>query len=406
MSQITPSKRSANIVYAVRDVTLVAEQVAKQGKKLYYLNIGDPNQYDFDTPEHLKQAVNDALTHHPYNGYSHSSGIAIAREAIRKEAEEKKKISNIQDLFVTTGASEAIEICLAALCNEGDNVLCPTPGYPLYSAILGKYNVEYRPYYLQEEEHWSPSADEIATKIDERTKAIVLINPNNPTGALYSVKTLERIAELALKHNLVVFADEIYDKLLMDGLQHTSIASLSSELSCITFSGLSKSYVAPGWRIGWGIVSGSKEKLSIYIEAINRFLRARLCASHPMQLAIPAALNGSHLFLNEVIEKLQRRRDLSVEKLSSIPGITLVKPAGAFYSFPRLHIDGEDEDWVKGLIRSTGVVVVHGSGFGEKPDTKHFRFVFLPDEKTLEMAFTLIDQYQRLWLQGKRDFNS
>ncbi|MCX7834807.1 MAG: aminotransferase class I/II-fold pyridoxal phosphate-dependent enzyme [bacterium] len=403
---IIPSIRSESIIYAVRDVTLIAENAAKRGKKLYYLNIGDPNQYDFDTPEHLKSAVIEALKVNHHNGYSHSSGIQVAREAIRREAEERKKIRNIQEIFITTGASEAIEICIAALCNAGDNVLCPTPGYPLYSAVLGKYNIEYRPYYLVEEEEWAPSAEEISKLIDKNTKAIVLINPNNPTGALYSIPTLEKLVEMALRNNIVVLSDEIYDKLLMDNLKHTSIAGLSSELPCVTFGGISKNYLAPGWRIGWGVVSGPHEKTKLYVEAINKFLRARLCANHPMQFAIPAALDGDHSFLKDVIQRLQKRRDLSIQKLSAIPGISVVKPTGAFYSFPKLQIEGEDEDWVKGLIQSTGVVVVHGSGFGEREGTKHFRFVFLPDEETLNLAFELIEQYQRLWLSGKRDFSN
>ncbi len=403
MSSIQPALRSHEIFYAVRDVLLIADEVKQRGGKLYALNIGDPNQYDFDTPQHLKEAVARGMIANSHNGYSPSSGIESARDAIRREA-TRKGIQPIRDIFVTTGASEAIDLALTALCNPGDNVLCPTPGYPLYSAILAKLGVEYRPYYLVEENDWAPDADEIASLIDERTRAIVLINPNNPTGSLYSRKTLERIVEMALAHDVVVFADEIYDKLLLDGLAHTSIASLSPDLPCITFNGLSKGYVAPGWRIGWGIVSGPEEKLKDYINAINKFLRARLCASHPMQFAIAEALDGDQSFLTEVKQKLQRRRDISVSKLSQIPGISVVKPTGAFYSFPKLDIQESDEDWVKGLIRSTGVVVVHGSGFGQKPGTQHFRFVFLPTEDILEEAFTLIDQYQRLWLSGKRDF--
>ncbi len=403
MSTIQPATRSRDIHYAVRDVLLVADEVKARGGKLYALNIGDPNQYDFDTPQHLKDAVAKGMSIGSHNGYSPSSGIEPAREAIRREA-ARKGIKPVRDVFITTGASEAIDLALTSLCDPGDNVLCPTPGYPLYSAILSKLNVEYRAYYLNEEEGWSPSADEISKLIDKHTRAIVLINPNNPTGSLYSRKTLERIVEMALVHNIVVFADEIYDKLLLDGLTHTSIASLSEDLPCITFNGLSKGYLSPGWRIGWGIVSGPEAKLKDYVTAINKFLRARLCASHPMQFAIPVALDGDQSFLNGVKEKLQRRRDISVKKLSDIPGISVVKPTGAFYSFPKLDIEGEDEDWVKGLIRSTGVVVVHGSGFGQKPGTKHFRFVFLPTEDVLEQAFTLIGQYQALWQSGKRDF--
>ena len=317
MSTIQPAARSREIHYAVRDVLLIADEVKARGGKLFALNIGDPNQYDFDTPQHLKDAVSRAMSVGSHNGYSPSSGIESAREAIRREA-ARKGIKSVRDAFVTTGASEAIDIALTSLCDPGDNVLCPTPGYPLYSAILSKLNVEYRPYYLMEEEDWAPNADEIAKLIDSRTRAIVLINPNNPTGSLYARKTLERIVEMALAHNIVVFADEIYDKLLLDGLTHTSIASLSEELPCITFNGISKGYLSPGWRIGWGIVSGPETKLSEFVVAINKFLRARLCASHPMQYAIPDALDGDHSFLKEVKEKLQRRRDISVDRKSVV----------------------------------------------------------------------------------------
>lgn len=390
-SAIKPAKRTENITYAVRDIVVLANEVAKTGKKMLYLNIGDPNLFDFQTPSVMIEAAYKAMLEN-HNGYSPSSGIKEAVEAIEREA-NRKGIKNIQDIFVTTGASEAIEICLTALVNEGENVLTPTPGYPLYTAVQSKLQAYENPYYLDEQNGWQPDIDDIKKKINDKTKAIILINPNNPTGSLYSLEILQEIVKLAEKHNLVIFADEIYDKLLFDGKKHISIASLNPDIPCITFGGLSKNYLAPGFRIGWGIVSGKRELLKDYIEAINKILRARLSANHPIQYAIKPALDGDNAHLKEVLAKLQRRRDMTVETLNSIPGITCVKPEGAFYAFPRLHIKSEDDLFVKELIKETGVVVVPGSGFGQVPGTRHFRVVFLPQDEVLKQAYESIKTF-------------
>jgi len=387
-TQIKPAKRTENITYAVRDIVVLANEVAKSGKKMLYLNIGDPNLFDFKTPDFMIEPAYRAMKEN-HNGYSPSSGI---KEAVEAEA-QRKEIKNIQDIFVTTGASEAIEICLTALVNEGENVLTPTPGYPLYTAVQSKLQAYENPYYLDEQNGWQPDVEDIKKKINDKTKAIILINPNNPTGSLYSLEILQEIIKLAEKHNLVIFADEIYDKLLFDGKKHVSIASLNPDVPCITFGGLSKNYLAPGFRIGWGIVSGNRELLKDYIEAINKILRARLSANHPIQYAIKPALDGDNSHLKEVLEKLQRRRDMTVEILNSIPGISCVKPEGAFYAFPRLHIKSEDDLFVKELIKETGVVVVPGSGFGQVPGTRHFRVVFLPQDEVLKQAYDSIKTF-------------
>jgi len=298
----------------------------------------------------------------------------------------------VLDIFVTTGASEAIEICLSALVNEGENVLTPTPGYPLYSAISSKLRAMENPYYLDEDNNWQPNIEDIKSKINDKTRAIVLINPNNPTGSLYSIEILNEIADLANEHNLVIFADEIYDKLLFDGKKHISIASLNKDVSCITFGGLSKNYFVPGFRIGWGIVSGQEQNLRLYIEAINKILRARLSANHPEQYGIKPALEGSQIHLTLAMEKLTKRRDLTYSILNSIPGISCVKPEGAFYAFPKLDTEHADSLFVKDLLRETGVVVVPGSGFGQAPETQHFRVVFLPNEQILEKAYRSIGE--------------
>ncbi len=394
--QIIAAKRTNNITYAVRDVLLIADKVAKSGKEMLYLNIGDPNIYDFAPPRHMVEDTYKAMRDN-HNGYSPSSGIKPALAAIEKEA-EKKGIENIQDLFITTGASEAIDICLTSLVNEGENILTPTPGYPLYTAIQSKLQMYENPYYLSEEKGWQPDIEDIKSKINDKTKAIVLINPNNPTGSNSDQETLQQIINLALENDLAIFADEIYDKLLMDGAKHTSIASLNSEVPIITFGGLSKNYMVPGFRIGWGIVSGNKNVLSKYLEAINKILRSRLSANHPEQYCIPGALGGNQEHLEIAMQKLTRRRDITVDMMNAIPGISCVKPEGAFYAFPKLEIKNSDNHFVAELIKETGVVVVPGTGFGQIPGTNHMRLVFLPPEDVLEKAYNRISEFFKMYV--------
>jgi alanine-synthesizing transaminase len=398
LKEIKPAERTENITYAVRDIILIANEAAKAGKELLYLNIGDPNLFDFAPPKHIVEYTYKAMLDNK-NGYSPSSGIKEAVDAIEKEA-NRKGIDNVLDIFVTTGASEAIDICLTALVNQGENVLTPTPGYPLYTAIQSKLMSMENPYYLDEGNNWQPDIEDIKSKINDKTRAIVLINPNNPTGSLYSLDILQQIIELALEHDLVIFADEIYDKLLFDGNKHISIASLNKEVSVITFGGLSKNYFVPGFRIGWGIISGRKQILAKYIEAINKILRARLSANHPEQYAIKPALEGDHNHLTVAMSKLTVRRDITVNMLNAIPGISCVKPEGAFYAFPRLHMEQSDSQFVNGLIRETGVVVVPGSGFGQVPGTQHFRVVFLPSENILTKAYNNISTYYEKFINS------
>ena len=398
-AQITPAARTEKITYAVRDIVVLANEVARGGKKMLYLNIGDPNKFDFQTPRHIIEATYQAMLANK-NGYSPSSGIKTAIAAIERAASEKG-IDNILDIFITSGASEAIDICLTALVNQGENVLTPTPGYPLYTAIMNKLGARLNPYYLDEGNSWQPNLDDIASKIDQKTRGIVLINPNNPTGSVCTQQTMRGIIRLAREHNLVIFADEIYDKLLFDDKQHISIASLDEDVSVVTFNGLSKAYLVPGFRIGWGVVSGRRAVLGEYVEAINKMLRARLCANHPEQYAIVPALEGDQDHLQQMKAKLTRRRDMTAEMLNSFPGISCVKPQGAFYAFARLHIDGSDDDFVGQLIKETGVVVVPGSGFGQKPGTKHFRVVFLPPEEVLQEAYTNIARFYEKYAAGQ-----
>lgn len=382
---VRPAVRTGNIRYAVRDIAVLAEEVRRSGKPMLYLNIGDPNAHDFAPPEAVVEAVCRALRDNR-NGYAPSSGIPEALEALRADA-CARGMRGVQHAFITNGSSEAIELALSALVNRGENVLTPTPGYPLYTALLAKLEAENRPYFLDEERDWAPCVEDMAEKIDTRTRAIVLINPNNPTGASYTRSALERIVELAVRHNLVLLSDEIYDQLVLDGEPHVPTAALRDDAKVVTFNGLSKAYCCPGFRLGWGLVSGPAAEVGDYCEAIRKMERARLCANHAEQYAIAPALATPAAYGQEVRAKLARRRDITCARLNAIPGISCVRPGGAFYAFPRLNLDVSDDEFVAELIRQTGVVLVPGSGFGQRPGTRHLRVVFLPPEEQLHLAF-------------------
>ncbi len=389
--KIIPARRTENIRYAVRDVILVADEAKQQGLEMLYLNIGDPNPYGFRTPPHIIEATIEALQAN-HNGYSPSSGIEEALAAIRREA-ERKDIREVRDVFIGTGASEAIEIALSALVNPGENFLIPYPGYPLYSALLCKLDAEIRPYHLDEDHGWQPDLADIEAKIDDRSRGIVLINPNNPTGSNCGEDTLRQVVELCRRNGMVLFSDEIYDKLLYDGGRHISTGSLCDDVCVLTFNGLSKNYVAPGFRLGWCIVSGPEETCTEYLDAMLKLTRARLCANHPEQYAIQPALEGDQSHLREMNETLRRRAELTDRMLNSIEGISCVRPGGAFYAYPRLEIEEADSDFVRALILETGVVVVPGDGFGQRPGTRHFRVVTLPGDEILEKAYGRLAEF-------------
>jgi alanine-synthesizing transaminase len=389
--EIAAASRLDNVRYAIRDLASVANEIMAQGHKVIPLNIGDPNVFDFRTPPHMIEAVYQAMRDNK-NGYAPSPGIKPALDAIRGEA-ARKGITSVQDVFVTNGVSETVDTCLTALLNPGDDLLTPCPDYPLYSALLTKLGIRLNTYYLNEEDGWQPELDDIRKKITPRTRGIVLINPNNPTGSVCTRAMLEQIAELARQHHLLIFSDEIYDKLILDDDEHISMAAVAPDVPVVTFGGLSKTYLVPGWRIGWGIVSGEAATVKNYNEGIQRLLRARLCANHPEQYAIKAALDGPQDHLIEVRKKLRSRRDLTVQWCNSTPRVSCVSPRGAFYAYPRIDIPEGDDVFVKELIVQKHVMVVHGSGFGQKPGTKHFRIVFLPDEKTLSTAYAAIAEF-------------
>ena len=391
-THITPASRMANVSYAIRDLAVVADQVASQGHQILYLNIGDPGKFDFPTPPHLIDAAERAMRA-GFNGYGDSLGEPAALDAIRAQA-EAAGFQNIQGIMVGFGSGEVIDHCLTALLNPGDNVLTPCPNYPLYGAVLGKLAAEPNPYFLSEENGWQPDVEDIEARINSRTKAILLINPNNPTGAIYSRETLERVVELARRHNLLILADEIYDKLIIDeDCEHISIATLAPDLPVITFNGLSKAYLVPGWRIGWAVATGPAEALGDYLEAVYKLLRARLSAPHPFMHAIAPALQGPQDHLKEVRAKLRRRRDLTVAWAKRTPRVSMVAPRGAFYAFPKLDIPEEDMQFVTALLKEKHVLCVHGEGFGQRQGTHHMRIVFLPQEDVLSQAYDAITEF-------------
>lgn len=391
MKPIEPALRTRKLKYAIRDIVVIADRLRREGKEILPLNIGDPCPFGFQPPAEMAEAVAAAMREGK-NGYGPALGTPQALDALAKEA-VRKGIRDPRSIFVTTGASEAIEICLTALLDPGENILLPAPGYPLYSAIMAKLDAPLNCYFLDESKNWAPDLDDIEARINSRTRGIVVINPNNPTGALYDVETLRGILEIAREYNLVVFADEIYDQLIFDGKTHVAMASLADDLPMVTFGGLSKNFLVPGWRVGWGMVSGPHELINEYNEAIQKILRARLCANHPEQAAIPVALERCQGHLPGLVAALQARRDLTASRLNAIEGMSCVTPGGAFYAFPSLDIPVEDEEFCKALLRETGVMTVFGSGFGEKMGSRHLRVVFLPTEAILAEAFDKMEAY-------------
>ena len=393
--KITPADRTRKVTYAIRDVVVEAEKLKKEGKKILHLNIGNPNIFDFETPKHIIEAVNKAMLANE-NGYANSMGIPEAREAVAREA-ERLGIKGVgeYDVLITTGVCEGIELAMNALINPGENILTPCPGYPVYIAIVHKIGAVLNQYMTSEEDGWQPDVDDIKKRINEKTKGIVLINPNNPTGSLYNRKTLEEIIDIANEHSLVIFSDEIYNKILFDGEKHHPTASLTSDIPILTFNGLSKNYLVPGWRVGWITFSGPENEVGEFKEAVYKLARARLSAPGPFQYAVKPALEGPQDHIREMNEKLERRRNLIYKRFNEIEGFSCVKPKGAFYAFPKIELGvKDDKKFVLDLLHKKQILTVFGTGFGyPKPD--HFRIVFLPPLDVLEEALNRIEEYVR-----------
>jgi alanine-synthesizing transaminase len=391
MTPIKAAQRTDGVRYAIRDVVMAARTHAAAGMEMLYLNIGDPIQFDFETPPHLLEAISASMAAGD-TGYCPSEGTDEAVAAIAAEA-KRKGIANAHHIFVTTGASEAIELALTALLDPGDELLVPSPGYPLYTALLSKLSAKGVAYQLDESNGWQPDVEDIARLVTPRTKGLVIINPNNPTGAITDAATLDKVIAVAKANKLLLLSDEIYDKLTLDGETLVSLAQRAGDHPVVTFGGVAKCYLGPGLRVGWGIVSGETGLISEYADAIGRLERARLCASHPAQASVAAALEGPQDHIDDMIRRLTIRRDRLMAGIDAIDGISCVPPKGAFYAFPRLHDVEDDNRFAMDLMAATGIVCVPGSGFGQAKGTAHLRFVVLPPPEVIDKAMGLLGDF-------------
>lgn len=385
------STKLDNVLYDVRGpVVDEAAKMEAKGTHVLKLNIGNPAPFGFRTPDEVIHDMQQQLK--DCEGYSDSKGLFSARKAIMQYA-QLKKIPNVSvnDIYTGNGVSELINLCMQALLNDGDEILIPSPDYPLWTATatLAGGNVVH--YICDEESEWYPDIDDIRKKVTPKTKAIVIINPNNPTGALYPKEVLEQIVQVARENNLIIFSDEIYDRLVMDGQEHISIASLAPDLFCVTFSGLSKSHMIAGFRIGWMVLSGNKEIAADYIEGINMLSNMRLCSNVPAQSIVQTALGGYQSVDKYLLPggRIYEQRECVYNALNSIPGISVKKPKAAFYAFPKIDIKKfnitDDEQFSLDFLREKKVLIVHGGGFNwQEPD--HFRVVYLPRVEVLNEA--------------------
>ncbi len=388
MQPVSKSAKLANVCYDIRGPVLAyAKQMEDEGQRITKLNIGNPAPFGFLAPDEL---VQDMIHNLPdASGYCDSKGLFAARKAVMHYTQQKHiRGVQVEDIYIGNGVSELIVMVLQALLNNGDEVLIPAPDYPLWTAAVSLSGGIPRHYLCDEQSDWLPDLDDIRGKITPNTRAIVIINPNNPTGALYSEELLREIVEIARQHQLIIYADEIYDKVLYDDARHTSIASLADDVLCLTFNGLSKNYRACGYRAGWVVVSGEKSHAQDYIEGLTILASMRLCANVPAQYAIQTALGGYQSIDDLVLPtgRLGKQRDLAFDLITAIPGVGCVKPRAALYLFPRLdpkrYPIADDQQFVLDLLMEEKVLLVQGSGFNW-PHPDHLRIVFLPHEDDL-----------------------
>ena len=398
MKPIPKSAKLANVLYDVRGpIVDAAKQMEDEGQKIIKLNIGNLAPFGFEPPEEIVQDMARNLLGSA--GYSDSKGIFSARKAVMHYTQQQGIAGvTMDDIYLGNGASDLIGMATNALLSEGDEMLVPAPDYPLWTAVASLSGGKPVHYLCDEDNGWMPSLADIRAKITPRTKAIVVINPNNPTGALYANELLLAIIDIAREHNLVIMADEVYDKVLYDGVQHTALASLSTDVLTLTFNSLSKAYRSCGYRAGWMIVSGDKAAARDYIEGINMLANIKLGSNVPGQYAIQTALGGYQSIQDLVKEggRLRRQRDLAYELITAIPGVTCVKPQAALYMFPRLdpklYPIEDDRQFFMEVLRATKVMLVQGSGFNY-PDQNHFRIVFLPHEDDLREAIARLAKF-------------
>ena len=404
MKEFKKSSKLDNVLYDVRGpVVEEADRMIARGIEVLKLNIGNPAPFGFRAPEEVIYDM--AANLRESEGYSNSKGIWAARKAIMQYA-QTRDIPNLSmdDIYTGNGASELINLCMSALLDDGDEILIPAPDYPLWTACATLAGGKAVHYLCDEQSEWYPDLADMESKVTDRTKAIVVINPNNPTGAVYPKDILEGIVKIAREHQLIIFADEIYDRLLMDGYEHTSIASLAPDLFCVTFSGLSKSHMIAGFRIGWMVLSGNKEIAKDYIEGIKMLSSMRLCSNVPAQSIVQTALGGHQSVKSYVVPegRLTRQRDFIVDAINQIPGLSVVKPRGAFYCFPKIDTEmfniHDDVKFAYDLLREEHVLIVQGTGFNW-PEPDHFRVVYLPMMPTLKEAADKIGHFMSHYYQ-------
>lgn len=389
---IEVASRLQGFDYAIRSIVAEAEAVERGGRTVHYLNIGDPVLFGFRTPPHLVETVARAMRD-GHNGYTPASGIMPAREAVAAEYSSLGVPLSPDRVLLTSGTSEGIDLAISVLVDRGDEVLVPLPTYPFYTAVIGKLGARAVFYRTDPERGWEPDLDHLRSMIGPRTRALVVIDPNNPTGAVYGDATRRTLLDLADRHNIVLLADEVYTDLVYDG-PVPPIASFNPDAPVISFSSASKAYVAPGWRTGWMAV-GAGERLDKVLAAVKRLADGRLCTNGPMQHAVAAALAGDRSYQHEFRRQLGERAELTARRLNAIDGVRCVPPAAAFYALPRFELPPgrTDFDFVRGLLRETGILCVHGSGFGMDPSEGYVRIIFLADPDRLDTYFNQIEAF-------------
>jgi alanine-synthesizing transaminase len=396
---IPVAPRVSGFVYAIRNIVAEARKVEAAGRTVRYLNIGDPNTFGFKTPVHMIEAVERAMRD-GHNGYAPSVGILAAREAVAAECVQRGMPMHPDRVVVTSGASEGIELALTALAGPGDDVLIPVPTYPLYTAVLAKIGARPLFYRTDPARGWQPDVDHVRSLISPATRALVVIDPNNPTGASYSADARRALVEIAERHNMPLLADEVYADLAFDG-PVGALAALNPGAPVITFSSLSKAYLAPGWRMGWLGVAQT-ERLDDVLAGIKKLADGRLCSNGPMEYALVAALTGDRSHQHAFRDALRERAAVTHERLNAIDGMSCVAPTAAFYAMPKVTLPPgkTDEDYVLSLLRATGVLCVYGSGFGTAPQDGYFRVVFLASPSELTEIYTSIGGFTRDYLSG------
>jgi aspartate/methionine/tyrosine aminotransferase len=377
------SDRISNVEYAIRDITLHARQYEKAGKKIIYLNIGDPVKYDFPTPDHIKKALIDAVTSN-FNYYADSEGILELRQAIVKKESQKGLSITVEDVLITNGISEGLDMVTASIVEPNSEILMPGPYYPPYASYVKFYGG--KPIEFKITEDGTPDLDDIKSKITPKTRALCVINPNNPTGEVFDSKSLKQLIDVASEHDIYIICDEIYDRLVFDK-EFTGIGKIAKDAPVILLNGFSKVYLMTGWRCGYICMNSDCQKLENIRNNIPKLARVRIATNLPVQKAAVAALEGPQGYIAQTVTKLKKRRDLVVKRLNEIDGISCKLPNGAFYTFPKILHNGwkDDKDFVLDLLDKTGILTVHGSGFGEL-GKGHFRIVYLPNEQVLEQA--------------------